>query len=130
MAPSIEFVARTDGYNASSAHPEEFTNRALMTFVIHRCKCTADAKTVYAKSSTYGAKFDSLCKVLQENVLDSRYLRIVRIRLKIIKNPHNQLKIKHKIDYSSEAADGGPSCSMAHQLHCFFPRFMCSQVVS
>src|SRR5215831_8311420 len=97
MALSIEFVTRTDGYNAFSAHPEESTNRALMTFVIPMRKCTADAKTVYAKSSTYGAKFDSLCKVLQENVLDSRYAKMVNIQLKIDKNPHKQLKIKHKI---------------------------------
>src|SRR4029077_3210296 len=130
MAPSIEFVARTDGYNAFSAPPEELTNRALMTFVIHTCNCTADAKTVYAKSITYGAKFDSLCKVLQENVLDSRHLRMISIQSKITKNPHNQLKIKHKMGYSFETAVGGPSCSMAHQLHSLLPRFMRSQVAS
>jgi|SRR5689334_13277466 hypothetical protein len=130
MALSIEFVTRTDGYNASSAHPEESTNRALMTFVIPMRKCTADAKTMYAKSSTYGAKFDSLCKVLQENVLDSRYTRMACVKLKIIQNPHKQLKIKHKMDYSSEAAAGGPDGSMAHQLHSLWTGFMRSQVAS
>jgi hypothetical protein len=124
MALSIEFVTRADGYNAFSVPPEEPKNRALMTFIIHMCKCTADAKTVYTKSSTYGVKFDSLCKVLQENVLGSRHLRVVGIKLKITKNQHKQLKIKHKIDYSSKAAAGGPSCSMAHQLHSLLSRFM------
>jgi hypothetical protein len=55
---------------------------------------------------------------------------MVTIQLKITKNPHNQLKIKHKIGYSSDTAADGPSCSMARQLHSLLPGFMRSQVTS
>lgn len=116
MVPSIEFVTSADGYNGFSAHPEGVHNRTLITFVIHQCRCTADAKTMHDKSITYEAKFDLICKALQVNVLDSWHnQRGVTGRPATIK-PCKLLKINIKQDTGFAPTKNTVSYSMVYQL--------------
>ena len=68
MIPSVEFAIVPGCYKGSSALPEGVQNRALLAFVSCLDKCTTNAKEVHAKSSTYGAKFEALCKRFQRDV--------------------------------------------------------------
>jgi len=68
MIPSVQFVIVLSSDNSHNARPEELHHRALLASVICPDKCTANAKTLHAKSSTYEAKFQLMCKSLQEDV--------------------------------------------------------------
>ncbi|HEX4602911.1 MAG TPA: hypothetical protein VH724_02885 [Candidatus Angelobacter sp.] len=117
MAPSIEFVAAIGGHNCPQREPGRVEQRALVTFVIQSGKCTAHAKTLFAKSSTYEAKFDLLCKSLQGNVPYYWHSRVVGDQKRMATKHRKILKIKEKSGYNPTFAALGLSYPMAHQLH-------------
>jgi hypothetical protein len=117
MVPSVEFNIALGGYNDRSAHPEGLQNRALLTFVITPGRCTTDAKAGHAKSSTYGAKFDLLCKILQQSVPHPRHDSRRGANSKLGWIARKPMTINDKQHGTRQTGFGGGGRLMAHQLH-------------
>jgi hypothetical protein len=122
MVPSVEFIIAFGNYNGRRAHPEGLKTRTLLTFVVTLGRCTTDAKAVRAKSSTYGAKFDLPCKILQQSVPHSRHSSVRDAGLErgpILRKPMI-INDKQQVTRRVETCGGG--LPVAHQLHSLLVR--------
>jgi hypothetical protein len=120
MVPSVKFDIGFDDYKGFNLHPEKLNAQTRLTFVIYSCRCTRDAKARHAKSITYGAKFELLCKTLQESVPYSRNAAIITGGPRPIMIPAKRLSLKGKMDPIGQTRScngGGP---LAFQLQ-FLP---------
>lgn len=117
MILSAEFVIIPSCYKGHSARPEGLQNRALLIFMTCLDKCTTNAKDAHAKSITYGAKFELLCKSLQHDVLVSRHKSTMPpTRNQELQRP-NSLKKHGKQDIGMQMEIGTGARSVAHKLH-------------
>jgi hypothetical protein len=117
MVPSVKFDIAFGDYNDRSAHPEGLENRALLTFVTTSDRCTADAKARHVKSSTYGTKFELLCKDLQRSVPYSRHTSSCSADLELCLIPCKPMTTNDKRHVTWQAKAGGAGRLVAHQLH-------------
>jgi hypothetical protein len=125
MIPSAEFAVVPGCYKGSSALPEGVQSRALLASVSCLDKCTTNAKEVHTKSSTYGAKFEVMCKRFQQDVTIHGIAEPCAGRINQAVPTVKSLKEHEKQGLGTRLESGSGNYYTAHELHSWSRHSVC-----